>query len=305
MEKLQEKLQALRQRRGFDANIFLEQKLHRINSFFAATGLNAAVVGISGGVDSALVAALLSAASQNSNSTIQKIQCIIAPIHGEGTTGQTFATQKALEQCEALKQKNKKIDYLVHDLSNAYFSIIKDGKTEDYSAWAKGQMASVLRTPVFYYHAAILQEQGFKSLVVGTTNRDEGAYIGFFGKASDGMVDLQPIGDMHKSEVYQIAKKLGVLPKILEDAPRGDVWDGKVDEEMIGAPYWFLELYQLLLEYREEETFSAGLDVETLALYQIYKNNIEQLHRHNLHKYQVGSPAHYLDVLNRKIVING
>lgn len=303
MKQLQEKLQTLRQRRGFDANIFLEQKTKRLNDFFAQTGLNAAVVGLSGGVDSALVAALLVAAAEIPDSPLQKIRCVIAPIHGEGTTGQSLAAQKAVAQCEAL-QKNKKLEYVLHDLSNAYQAIIKDGQTENCSPWAKGQMASVLRTPVFYYHAAILQEQGLKSLVVGTTNRDEGAYIGFWGKASDGMVDLQPIADMHKSEVYQLAKILGVLPEILEAAPRGDVWDGKIDEEMIGAPYWFLELYQLLLEYGEEATFSASLTVETLELYQVYKNNIEQLHRHNLHKYQVGSPAHYIDVLQR-IVFSG
>ena len=54
----------------------------------------------------------------------------------------------------------------------------------------------------------------------GTTNRDEGAYLGFFGKASDGMVDLQPISDLHKSEVRALATRLGVPAEIVEAAPR-------------------------------------------------------------------------------------
>ena len=301
MEILKRKLKIVQEKRGFSAPSYLEQKLKRINDFFAKAGLNSVVVGMSGGVDSALVASLLSAAAQEVNSPIQKIRLVIAPIKGEGTTGQDLASQKAMQQGELLQQKNNKVEFVLHDLSRAYQVIIEDGNTSEMSAWTKGQMASVLRTPVFYYHAAILQELGFKSLVAGTTNRDEGAYIGFWGKASDGMVDLQPIADLHKSEVYQLAQLLGVLETIIKDAPRGDVWDGREDEQMIGAPYWFLELYQLLLEYEEEETFSHALDVETLEQYQLYKNNIETLHQKNSHKYQIGSPAHFIDIMNRKV----
>lgn len=301
MEELQQKLKVLRDKRGFDVDDYLGKKLVVINNFFEKAGLNALVIGLSGGVDSALVASLMIEASLQPNSPLQKIRCVIAPIEGEGTTGQELATKKAVEQCQLLQHKTSKIEFQIHNLTNAYQAIINDSQTQDKSAWTKGQMASVLRTPAFYYHAAILQELGYKSLVVGTTNRDEGAYIGFWGKASDAMVDLQPIADIHKSEVYQLAKVLNVSSAILQDAPRGDVWDGRNDEQMIGAPYWFLELYQLLLEYREEETFVTSLTVESLSLYQKYKHNIEQLHQLNSHKYKVGSPAHFIDIMNRKI----
>src|SRR5690606_27646773 len=118
--------------------------------------------------------------------------------------------------------------------------------------WDEGQLASIVRTPCLYYNAAILQSQGFKSIVVGTTNRDEGSYIGFFGKASDAMVDLQPIADIHKSEVYEVAKLLNIPQEIIDAKPRGDVYDGRCDEEMIGAPYWFLEMYLLMKQYKSE-----------------------------------------------------
>jgi NAD+ synthase (glutamine-hydrolysing) len=151
---------------------------------------------------------------------------------------------------------------------------------------------------MLYYSAAILQAQGQPSLVVGTTNRDEGAYIGFFGKASDAMVDLQPISDLHKSEVYALAEKLGVPKSVQEAIPSGDLYSGQLDEELIGAPYWFLELYLRLLE----EGMSLSLNPVEQCLFERYQANIERLHRQNLHKYKVGSPAIHLDVLPRRIL---
>lgn len=300
---LQQKLQALQYQRGFEPRACLTMKLEIINDFFEQAGLNAAVVGLSGGIDSALVAALLVAASHQYGSPIKKVVAIIAPIYGAGTSGQDAAKERALMQCDAFAAQNQAFSYQVCDLSESYRAMLKAAQPSDFepNAWAEGQMASVLRTPLFYYQAALLQQQGYRSLVVGTTNRDEGAYIGFFGKASDAMVDLQPIGDLHKSEVYQLAELLNIIPEIMEARPRGDVWDNRVDEEMIGAPYWFLELYQLLLQYKEEKAFAKSLSGAEAQFYQSCKDNIEALHRANAHKYQVGSPAHYLDVIQRKL----
>lgn len=305
LPKLQQKLTQLRSLRGFEAHNILQWKVERINIFFKAAGLDAAIVGLSGGVDSALVAALLVAAAQQLDSPLRKVFGIIAPICGKGTSGQDIARDKALTMCELLQHRSDVFDYQVCDLSESYEALLKASQPPNFepNAWAEGQMASVLRTPLFYYQAALVQQQGFRSLVVGTTNRDEGAYIGFFGKASDAMVDLQPIADLHKSEVWELSKLLGIIPEIMEAAPRGDVWDNRTDEEMIGAPYWFLELYQLLLQYKQTSDFEASLSGGEWQFYQRCKNNIEALHHSNAHKYQVGSPAHYLDVLPRGLPI--
>ena len=139
----------------------------------------------------------------------------------------------------------------------------------------------------------------FPSLVVGTTNRDEGAYLGFFGKASDGMVDVQPISDLHKSEVYAIARELDVPQVVIDAPPSGNVFDGRIDEEMIGAPYWFVELYLLA---RERELDLDGLiDGSERPAYERWRNAIERQHQKNAHKYRVGSPAIHLDVLPRSV----
>ena len=295
MLTLQEHLQKLRSLRNFNVDFYLQEKIKMINQFFSENELDSAVVGLSGGVDSAVTILLLKKASEQENSPIKKLIGVIAPISGIGTSGQRNAVIRA-----KLLVDTHNLDFNCVDLYSAYNEIVYQTKIDqNYTndAWSEGQMASVLRTPVFYYQAAILQSQGFRSLVVGTTNRDEGSYIGFFGKASDAMVDLQIISDIHKSEVYQLANVLGVNQEIINEKPRGDVWDNKVDEEMIGAPYWFLEMYLLMKEYKPKIDVN-GDEAKTFIE---YAKNIENLHIKNSHKYKVGNPAHFLDVMNRKI----
>ena len=171
------------------------------------------------------------------------------------------------------------------------------------TAWAEGQLLSVVRTPALYYAAALLQAQGYSSLVVGTTNRDEGAYLGFFGKASDGMVDLQPISDLHKHEVVLLAQHLGVPQEILDAPPAGDVYDGRTDAEMIGAPYWAVELHALLRCAGQDPLQATALldDPAEQRQWQTFVDAIEDHHRRNAHKYRVGSPAVHLDVYPRAV----
>jgi len=312
--------------RKFNADEYLDKKRATINEFFRKNGLDSAVVGLSGGVDSAVTLMLLLSASDLYGSPIKKIVAVIAPIRNHGTTGQDEATNRALR----LVKKYNFVDTLESvycDLresaekliSHTYRITYDDRKTGSFdlddvwytgmekpSPWVTGQMDSVLRTPVFYMQAARLQEEGYKSLVVGTTNRDEGSYIGFYGKASDGMVDLQPIADIHKSEVYALARKLGVTEEIINEKPRGDVWDGRVDEQMIGAPYWFLEMYLNLRMHNVIEIENLLTQLKEKAPgdwedYLKYSKAIEALAKINAHKYQVGSPAHFIDVMPRYV----
>jgi NAD+ synthetase len=296
------KLSACRKERAFSAADYLYKKSNLLKVFFEKSGIDAVVIGLSGGIDSALAAALMTKIASEKDSPLKKVSAVIAPIFGNGTSGQEAAMERALLQCRALTKISDSFEYHVCDLSNSYHALLAAHPFREANAWAEGQMASVLRTPLFYYQAAILQQQGLRSLVCGTTNRDEGAYIGFFGKASDAMVDLQPLADLHKSEVYELAAYLGVVPEILHAVPRGDVWDNRNDEEMIGAPYWFLELYQLLLCRGEALSFEQELHGEEKAFFQHCKNNIENLHRINAHKYEVGNPAHFLDVMEREVI---
>ncbi len=324
MEKL---LTVCREYRKFDAAKYLKDKTKAINDFFRDNKLDAAVVGVSGGIDSALVFSLLDHAAKQKGSPIKNILGLIMPIHGNGTTNQMEAEHKATYFLSQFKR-----EFSIVDLTDAYNGYTKKTRTtrfnEQPSAWANGQLASVVRTPCLYYHAAILQNRGFKSVVVGTTNRDEGSYIGFYGKASDGMVDVNIISDLHKSEVYKVAKLLGnINDEITVAKPSGDVYDGKNDEEMIGAPYWFLEMYLTLknvqefdiyknigiYEGKEKDLFVGPIlkisnafnemhkSAKHKKQYNIYAEAIEKLHEKNKHKYEVGMPCHFVDVMERTV----
>jgi len=276
--------------RGFNPEKYLENKVYLINEFFKNERRDSVVVGISGGIDSALVVNIFNKAAQAKDSPIRMIVGLILPVSGSGTTGQNKAKDKALEVLNKIP-----VACQVMDLSPAYDSIVAQGGG---SAWAQGQMASVLRTPALYYQAALLQDAGYRSIVSGTTNRDEGAYIGFYGKGSDGMVDIQPIGDLHKSEVVLLSKMLNVPVEIQIAPPAGDVWDGRVDEQMIGAPYWFIESYLIMLEKGRFDLLEMlGQEERTKA--DRWMENIEKIHKTNLHKYQVGLPARFVDVIPR------
>lgn len=307
---LESELNRLRKNRHLSNSLcvhsYLEQKCLKLFDFFTSNNLDSVVLGISGGIDSAVALELFLGAAKPESSPIKNVTALLMPIYGHGTSGQRESLERGLELVSRHKD-NPKFEYKILDLTHAYDEFLKSDDTYS-NAWSKGQLASVVRTPMLYYQAAILQQNGFKSLVAGTTNRDEGSYIGFFGKASDGMVDLQPIADLHKSEVYQLAKHFNVPDCIVNEPPKGDVWDNATDEDMIGAPYWFLELYAL-------KRCSYGLNE---PLYNIerwmgawkenlpdhakkWADNIEKLHTQNAHKYMVGSPAHFVDVLERHV----
>lgn len=278
--------------RGFNTVDYLQKKKRALKHFFDTNQIDTVVLGMSGGLDSTVVHALLHSIVEDHDSALTHIVPVVIPITGvSGIKNQKPAAQRAINYLET---KNSK--YLVHDLG--YVAEHLATQIQSPNAWAAGQMQCILRTPILYGVAANEQANGRKSLVCGTTNKDEGSYIGFFGKASDAMVDLQPIADIHKHEVRALGKYLGITQEIFDIAPTGDCWDGRNDEQMIGAPYWFLSLYLLLKENNALEIFDWVLLPEELEMCDRYAQAIEVLHRVNAHKYKVGNPAVFVNVLN-------
>lgn len=300
-----------RLQRGFEIKDFLKNKIKKINKFFSDNKLDSCVVGLSGGIDSTVVLYLLAEAANAKNSPIKRIVGLSLPIRNSvGVTNQDTLIDK-INLIRKDFSFNSKVeihhmDFMLSSVSQSYDSWFRTELEDkyEYNPWNKGQLDSILRTPAFYYMAALLQTLGYKSIVCGTTNRDEGEYIGFYGKASDGMNDLQPIGDMHKSEVFKLAIALKCPQVIIDAPPRGDVWDNKSDLELIGAPYDFLEAYVILKFNRgfHQDTWASVyqlLDEETKQKVDLYVENIEKNHQTNLHKYYVGRPSHYIDVMQR------
>ena len=301
LPELTAELTRIREKRAFNAADWLDKKTELIREYFYRNGLKGAVVGLSGGIDSAVVLGLLLEVKKRYPATLLKVVPMILPVHVKEATGQARAEQRAVALCLKWKAEYKTVDLTrVHstyrELTDHQLPYARDG-------WAAGQLVSTIRTPALYYATSLLTAAGFPALVVGTTNRDEGAYLGYVGKASDGMVDLQIIADLHKSEVRAVAERLGVTPEIMNVAPTGDMFDGRVDEQVFGAPYDFVELYLGLKCLMAAHLVDEWINWSQQARDQFKKlaTNLESLHRYNSHKYLVGSPAVHLNVMESAV----
>ena len=123
-----------------------------------------------------------------------------------------------------------------------------------------------LRMTTLYYFAAL---EGY--LVAGTGNKVEDFGIGFYTKYGDGGVDLSPIADLVKTEVYELGRVLGVNQDIMEAAPTDGLWgDSRTDEDQIGASYpeleWAMEMDD---QGKTSEDFS-GREKEIFSIYKRY-----------------------------------
>jgi NAD+ synthetase len=300
--ELAEALSRTRVARAFDPLLYRDVKTRLINDYMERFGLSACVVAVSGGVDSAVVLGLVAEAARRAGSPIKRIVALCLPVTGtDGVTGQSEATARGEEVCRAFGVAPTHLD-----LGRAHAALVTDvdaALSIRGQAWAVGQVASYLRTAAIYYVTSLLTQDGFRPVFIGTTNRDEGGYLGYFGKASDGMVDVQMISDIHKSEVYGVARLLGVPQSVLDAAPTGDMFDASIDEEVFGAPYDFVELYQAFLSWPEavKEQFVSALDEAAKSQWNGFAANVEKMHNYNGHKYLGRSPAVHLDALEAAV----
>lgn len=178
------------------------------------------IVGISGGIDSALVAYLAKQAFPNNSLGV------LMPINQE----REFDLDDGLELV-----KRFDLDYQVIKLGDQYQELKK--KLHLNSKLAKGNLQARLRMSSLY---AIAQEKNY--LVLGTDNKAE-YYLGYFTKWGDGACDLLPIVHLYKSEVFHYAKEVGVPISILDKKPSAGLWDGQFDEVELGFTYDDYEKY--------------------------------------------------------------
>lgn len=301
--ELQSVLTKERQLRGLDVTSYLNNKAEKLNQYMSDCGLDACVVAVSGGIDSSVTLGIVAHASKQINSPIKKIMAVSIPCHTDGATNQASANQKAFDIAKhfdiELKtvEIGKPVQFFVDELER---------QTELQSdQWSRGQAVSYMRTSAIYTTTSLLTANNYRSIVVGTTNRDEGAYIGYFGKASDGMVDVQLISDIHKFDLRILAKNLSIPNNIISDSPTGDMYDGRLDEEVFGVPYDFVELYTYYLSKNTEQqsVFRNELSLSNNVLdeFEAMAINLENMHRYNGHKYLGCSPSVHLDILESRV----
>ena len=296
-EQLKTWLQVYRYRRQFSATQYIQAKAGMLNDYMIRCKLKACVVAVSGGIDSAAVLALVKFASEMPDSPIEKILPVLLPVFDSvGATGQEEATERGREVCYS-----QNLEPVVISLGEPHGVLNRNtGKALGLHGgeWAEGQLVAHTRTPTLYYAATLLTQESLPAIICGTTNRDEGAYLGYFGKASDGLVDVQLISDLHKSEVYEVARILGVARSALIVAPKGDMYDGREDEEVFGAPYDFVELYLYYLSLPEAFRLAQleQLNEHARTQFDFFAANLENMHRYNRHKYFGASPAVHLEL---------
>jgi NAD+ synthetase len=308
--QLIDELISQRRQRNFSSTRYIAQKAQLLNTYLATHGRNTVVVAVSGGIDSAVVLGVTSHAAAQPESPIEKIVPLCLPVIGidQGATNQEPATSRGQEVAAAFG-----LDAVVVDLAasaSQMRSVLDTANQIPSASWSRGQLVAYLRTPAIYYTTSLLTQAGHAPVVAGTTNLDEGGYLGYFGKASDGLVDLQLIADLHKSQVFSVGRTLCVPSSILETTPAGDMFDGRPDEEVFGAPYDFVEMYIELLISGEVLPNQAITDPASLRA-QLAKRewsdqtitsfidqaiNLEGLHSYNSHKYRGHSPAVHLDL---------
>ena len=173
-------------------------------------GNRKAIIGISGGIDSAVVAGLCTRALGKEN-----IYGILMPYGNQNT-------ECARLVVDYLRIANQEIN--IKNIVDS-FNFLKLNKL------SKGNIMARMRMIILYGFA-----NEFKGLVVGTGNKSE-CEVGYFTKYGDGGVDLQPIADLYKTEIFEVAKILGLPKKIVEKIPSADLYEGQTDEGEIGATY--------------------------------------------------------------------
>ena len=190
------------------------------------------VIGVSGGIDSAVVSTLCAETG---------LPTIVVSLPIKEKVGHNLSLEHIKNLCDKYPNvKSVEVD-LTNTFESFYNSVTHDSDVDNLSM---ANVRSRLRM-ITLYHVA--QSNGM--LVVGTGNKVEDFGIGFYTKYGDGGVDISPIADLMKSEVYELGKYLGVTENILKARPTDGLWtDGRTDEDQIGATYDELEWAMRYLE---------------------------------------------------------
>lgn len=295
-------LRIIRATASFNAVNWCEAKAARINDYFNAHGLRAATLALSGGLDSSVGMGLLLFASQQGASPLKKIAPLLMPVHTQGAaSGQEQATARAMAVCQHFGISPARIDLSqLHALAKLNLDMALGIPGQES---ATERLASDLRTPMLYYTTSLLAQAGLPALVVGTVNRDKGSYLGYFGKAGAGTCDLQILSDLHRSQVQEVGRVLGLPSEVWTAGSSADFADGRQDSDIFGASYDFVELFLTLRTSSPEarEQFCEAWGPLDRKQFVTLSTRLEKLHRYNGHKLLAGSPAIHLDVIDAHI----
>jgi len=275
-------LEKYRKEKSFCPSHWVTCICESFNSYLKEHNLSGAVISVSGGIDSSVTLALLKKVYELENSNLKKIYAVNQPIHSSD-----WSVNRSKELCDMCNVEMITVDQTdTHDVlvEKVNCEISKIG-----NLYSQGQFRSYLRTPINYYLSQLLNESGYSSVVVGTGNKDEDGYLGYYCKYGDGGVDIQLISKLHKSEVYAVGRYLELPASILNAPPSADLWEGQEDEKDLGVSYDFIELYTgyyLPLSEEDKMVFLNDLNEDSKTKFVEYGNICENVHKKNSHKFK-------------------
>jgi NAD+ synthase len=196
-----------------------------LSDYVSNSGTKGFVVGVSGGVDSAVTSTLCA-------KTGLPTLVINMPIHQKANQ-----FDRSNEHIEWLTNNFNNVKGIQSDLTKVFDSFSKIHPKSESDLLSMANLRSRIRMANLYVYASNNQY-----LVAGTGNKVEDFGVGFYTKYGDGGVDISPIADLMKSEVFSLAKILNIVQSIQDAAPTDGLWDDdRSDEEQLGATYDELE----------------------------------------------------------------
>ncbi len=221
-----------------------------IDKYINESGVKGLVVGVSGGVDSALTSTLCA-------ETGKDVLCLEMPIYQN--KDQVSRSRKHIDW---LKSKYPNVTSKQIELDKTFESFVSSlpNNSSDKHELSLANSRSRLRMITLYYFSALNNY-----IVAGTGNKVEDFGIGFYTKYGDGGVDISPIADLLKSEVFSLAKFYNIITEIIEAEPNDGLWDdNRSDEDQIGASYE--EIENTMINFDKNDNLSER-EKEVLKIY--------------------------------------
>jgi NAD+ synthase len=231
-----------------EPNVLAKNISDWILEYSETNGISRLIVGISGGIDSALVSTL----------------CAMTGLETFVVSLPIRQNHKQLERARNhslwLSERYSNVKVLEFDLSQLFDVFEKIFESEGHCPLSLANSRSRLRMSALYQIAG-----SKKGIVVGTGNKVEDFGVGFFTKYGDGGVDISPIADLLKSQVRILASEIGIIEEIVNAEPTDGLWgDDRTDEQQIGATYDELEW---AMEFKGDGETLSGRNKEVHEIY--------------------------------------